>query len=99
MRRGDFKALFKEMNSAAEDNQERDAPHPFMKLSKISLQSYADPYDLAKEVRTHEDGTCEIVKNVDFGSKFDQEIRTYLSSFRTSNKEQENYKIKSVKFR
>ncbi|KAK7085692.1 hypothetical protein SK128_007998, partial [Halocaridina rubra] len=62
-------------------------------------QIYADPYNIAKEVRTHEDGTCEIVKNVDFGSKFDQEIRTYLSGFSTSNIEQENYKIKSVKFK
>ena len=71
----------------------------FERFNVLFQQSYADPYDLAKELRTHnrdslyqrlynKDGTCKMVEKVDFGFKFDQEIRTYLISFNTSNMEQ-----------
>ena len=66
----------------------------FERLNSLFQQTYADPYDLAKELHAHryslykrlynKDGTCKIVENVDFGIKFDQEIRAYMITFNVS---------------
>ncbi|KAK7083260.1 hypothetical protein SK128_003864 [Halocaridina rubra] len=93
-----------------EDTQGRDAPLPFQKLSKTRwLVRDNDPYDLEKELSMHykflygrlynKDRTQKILENVEFGVKFNQEIRTYMTQLISSPKQEEKNKIKCVKLR